>query len=55
MPRKEKNDVLSELESTQAALRENIEASKDLIARSEELLDRHRAEHAQMKQDQSRH
>ena len=38
------NDPLAELESTQAALRKNIEDRKELIARSEELLDRHREE-----------
>ncbi len=47
MPRERESDPLGELESTQAALRENIEASKELIARSEELLDRHREEQAQ--------
>ena len=45
MPRQRKEDTLSELESTQAALRQNIEDSKELIARSERLLERHRAEH----------
>ncbi len=44
MPREQESDPLRELESTQAALRKNIEDSKDLIARSEELLDRHREE-----------
>jgi hypothetical protein len=47
MPRERNQDPLAELESTQAALRENIEASKELIARSEKLLDRHRAEQEQ--------
>ena len=42
-----RDDTLAELESTQAALRKNIEDSKELIARSEELLDRHRAEQEQ--------
>ncbi len=44
MPRQQKIDPLVELERTQAALRKNIEDSKELIARSEELLDRHREE-----------
>ena len=52
MPRKQHDETLAELESTQAALRENIEASKELIARSAELLDRHRAEQARTKPDQ---
>ena len=47
MSRQSKEDTLSELESTQAALRKNIEDSKELIARSEKLLDRHRAEQMQ--------
>lgn len=47
MPREQESDPLGELESTQAALRRNIEASKELIARSEELLDRHREEQIQ--------
>ena len=41
------DDPLAELESTQAALRRNIEASEELIARSEELLGRYRSEEAQ--------
>ena len=44
MPRK-KDETLNELERTQAELRKNIEASKELIARSDELLDRYRSEH----------
>lgn len=47
MSREQKIDPLVELESTQAALRKNIEASNELIARSEELLDRHREEQIQ--------
>lgn len=47
MSRERSQDPLAELESTQASLRDNIEASKELIARSEELLDRHRAEQEQ--------
>lgn len=47
MPRERNKDTLAELESTQAALRQNIEDSKELIARSKELLDRHRAEQTQ--------
>jgi hypothetical protein len=47
MPRQQKSDPLVELEKTQAALRKNIEDSKELIARSEELLDRHREEQIQ--------
>jgi hypothetical protein len=49
MSRERQDDTLAELESTQTALRKNIEDSKELIARSEELLDRHRAERTQMK------
>ena len=52
MSRKENDDTLAKLESTQAALRENIEASKELIARSDKLLDRHRAELARNVPDQ---
>ena len=52
MSRKQNDETLAELESTQAALRENIEASKELIARSAELLDRHRAAQARPKPDQ---
>jgi uncharacterized coiled-coil protein SlyX len=44
MSRERENDPLAELESTQAALRKNIEDSNELIAKSEELLDRHREE-----------
>ncbi len=47
MPREPESDPLGELESTQADLRRNIDASKELIARSEELLDRHREEQIQ--------
>jgi phage shock protein A len=43
-----KNDTLAELEDTQAALRQNIEDSKDLIAKSEQLLERHRTEQARL-------
>ena len=42
-----RDDPLAELENTQAALRKNIEASEELIARSEELLGRHRMEQTQ--------
>ena len=42
-----KEDSLAKLERTQAALRKNIEDSNELIARSEELLERHRAEQTQ--------
>ena len=46
-------DPLAELQRTQAALRRNIEASEELIARSEELLGRHRAGEAQGTQEQA--
>lgn len=42
MPRNSKHDTLAELESNQAELRKNIEASKELIARSDKLLERYR-------------
>ena len=41
----EKNDVtLTEIEKTQAALRESIEQAKDLAAQSERLIKKHRKE-----------
>ena len=46
-------DPLAELQKTQASLRRNIEASEELIARSEELLGRHRAGQAQGTQEQA--
>lgn len=52
MPRTENEERLAKLESTQAELRENIEASKELIARSDKLLDRHRADLARDAPDQ---
>jgi hypothetical protein len=47
MSHENEDDPLAELENHQAALRRNIEASEDLIARSEELLGRHRMEQTQ--------
>ena len=44
MPQKAREDALAELESNQAELRKNIEMSKDLIAKSDQLLERYRAE-----------
>ena len=43
MPQKKKQ-TLSEIEETQSLLRENIEQSKALIQKSEELLEKHRKE-----------
>ena len=45
MPRKARDETLRQLETNQAELRKNIEASKKLIAKSDELLERYRAEH----------
>lgn len=45
MPPMTKNETLAELESNQAELRKNIEASKELIARSDKLLERYRVDH----------
>ncbi len=42
MPRNPRDQTLSELESNQAELRKNIEASNKLIAKSDELLERYR-------------
>lgn len=55
MPRTPKEQTLAELESNQAELRKNIETSKALIAKSDELLERYRAEHdsAAAKPDQA--
>ena len=53
MSRKPRDETLAVLESTQAALRKNIEDSKELIAKSEKLLDRHRAEQAQVPSGQA--
>lgn len=44
MGRKARDETLRQLETNQAELRKNIEASKALIAKSDELLDRYRAE-----------
>lgn len=45
MPRKTRDETLRQLETNQAELRKNIEASKALIAKSDELIGRYRAEH----------
>ena len=44
MPRKARDETLRQLETNQAELRKNIEASKALIAKSDQLLERYRAE-----------
>ncbi len=44
MPKKKKNETLSAIEETQSLLRDNIEQSKALIQKSEELLEKHRKE-----------
>ena len=49
----DEEDPLAEHESDQAALRRNIEASEELIARSDELLGRHRAEQMQRPAEQA--
>lgn len=47
MPRRAKDETLTQLEANQAELRKNIEDSNALIAKSDELLDRYRAEHGE--------
>ena len=44
MPNRSDDETLAKLESNQLELRENIRASEELIARSDELLERYRAE-----------
>ena len=44
MSREQTEDPFAELECNQAALRKNIEISEELIARSDRLIERHRAE-----------
>jgi septal ring factor EnvC (AmiA/AmiB activator) len=51
MPHREKERTLAELESNQAELRKNIETSKELIAKSDRLLDRYRAAHDEAADD----
>jgi F0F1-type ATP synthase membrane subunit b/b' len=45
MSRRSEEETLSALEENQAELRRNIEASNELIAKSDALLDQYRAEH----------
>ncbi len=47
MPRSPRQETLSAIEENQAELRKNIEASRNLIAKSDELLDRYREQEAE--------